>query len=101
MKMSFPGMVSDSVCRSSLVLQTQCKPDHAGGEDVDVLNIQFTGNSSGGHSGHSVDSQHDSGPQNVLCCWFFQCINVRIYISSLSPACEILCTSGPNLMSRY
>lgn len=58
-------------------------PDQAGGEDVDVLNIQFT------------------GPHNLLRCCLFQCINVRLYISSLSPACEVLCTSGPNLMSRY
>ncbi len=90
MQMSFPDMVSDSLCRHSLVMQTDCCSSCPGGWcqmilevkmlDVDVLgwhgpvthglrlwgrldvlpndlkclwreiNIQFTGNSSGGHS---------------------------------------------------
>ena len=93
MQMSFPEMVSDSLCRNSLVMQTDCCSSCPGGWsqtilevnmlDVEVLgwcgytwsavvrpvgctaklsetpletaygremNIQFTGNSSGGHS---------------------------------------------------
>ncbi len=93
MQMSFPGTVSDSLCRNSLVIQTDCCSSCPGGWsqtivevkmlDVEVLgwcdytwsavvrpvgctakfsetplemaygreiNIQFTGNSSGGHS---------------------------------------------------
>lgn len=38
-----------TVCAKVLWFLQQLVPDHAWGEDVDVLNIQFTGNSSGGH----------------------------------------------------
>ncbi len=104
MQMSFPEMVSDSLCRNSLVMQTNCCSSCPVGWslmlDVEVLgwcgcmwsavvrpvgctakfsetpletvygreiNIQFTGNSSGGHS----CSQHANCtlPQNLRHLW--------------------------------
>ncbi len=110
MQMSFPETVSDSLCRNSLVMQTDCCSSCLGGWsqtilevkmlDVEVLgwcgytwsavvrpvgctakfsetpletaygreiNIQFTGNSSGGHS----CSQHANCtlPQNLRHLW--------------------------------
>ncbi len=110
MQMSFPETVSDSLCRNSLVMQTNCYSSCPGGWsqtilevkmlDVEVLgwcgytwsavmrpvgctakfsetpletaygremNIQFTGNSSGGHS----CSQHANCtlPQNLRHLW--------------------------------
>ena len=107
-QMSFPDTVSDSLCRNSLVMQTDCCSSCPGGWsqtilevkmlDVEVLgwcgytwsavvrpvgstakisplemayskemNIQFTGNSSGGHS----CSQHANCklPQNLRHLW--------------------------------
>ncbi len=110
MQMSFPETVSDSLCRNSLVMQTNCCSSCPGGWsqmilevkmlDVEVLgwcgytwsavvrpvgctskfsetpletaygremNIQFTGNSSGGH----FYSQHANCmlPQNLRHLW--------------------------------
>ncbi len=110
MQMSFPETVSDSLCRTSLVMQTDCCSSCAGGWsqtilevkmlDVEVpgwcgytwsavvrpvgctakfsetpletaygreMNIQLTGNSSGGHS----CSQHVNCtlPQNLRHLW--------------------------------
>ncbi len=108
MHMSFPEMVSDSLCRNSLVMQTYCCSSCPGGWsqpilkmlDVEVLgwcgyacsvvvrpvgwtakfsetaletaygreiNIQFTGNSSGGHS--CSQNANCTLPQNLRHLW--------------------------------
>ncbi len=122
--MSFPEMVSDSLCRNSLVMQTDCCSSCLGGWsqmilevkmlDVEVLgwcgytwsavvrpvgctakfsetpletayggemNIQFTSNSSGGHS----CSQHASCtlPQNSRHLWHCACV-IKLHILKLT-----------------
>jgi len=142
--MSFPEMVSDSLCRNYLVMQTDCCSSCPGGWsqmilevkmlDVEVLgwcgymwsavvrpvgciakfsevpletaygremNIQFTGNSSGGHSCKSACQLH--APSKLvtsvgLCCVIkLHILEWPFIVASLRHTCAIIMLSNQHL----
>ncbi len=143
MQMRFPETVSDSLCRNSLVMQTDCCSSCPGGWSQTILevkmlhmevlgwcgymlsavvrpfgstakfsetpletaygreiNIQFTGNSSGGHS----RSQHANCtlPQNFRHLWNCAVIKLHILecpiiVVSLRHTCAIIMLSNQHI----